>query len=312
MKKTYRHNRKPSSRRVTILAGCVITLFILIFFFSPIASFVHGIARPVFGVGTALSRASASVFSSFFLGDAGVRIAALERENENLRRTVENMQGENNRYATMLDRYGENATGNGVIIAGVLVAPPRSLYDTLVINRGKESGIAVGSQVYTAHDSFVGTVVAVSPYTALVELVSSPGYVAEALIGKEQIRTQVFGRGSGNLIAVLPRDIDIAEGDVVVVPGLGGVRIGEVGVIETEQNDPFQQVRIRVDVHFSTLTDVAVLPPTVTEFPEYVRHDDVLLDIDMEESEREEITEEDEADDSSATSSNETSEAPQG
>ena len=207
----------------------------------------------------------------------------------------------------MLERYGEHAVSGGAVLSGVLVTPPRSLYDTIVIDRGTESGISVGAQVYTAHDSFVGTVVAVSPYTALVELVSSPGNTIDLLIGKsEKVRAQAFGRGSGNLVAVLPRDIDIAEGDSVTMPGLGGVYIGEVDVIETEQNDPFQQIRIRMDVNFHTLIDVAVLPPLVTQFPEYVRSNDVVLDIDMEaDLEEESGLEDDMDDDTNATSSDE-------
>ncbi len=302
-----------------MLAGGVIALLLLVFFFSPIASFVRGVAQPVFSMGNSISDMSASVFSAFFLGDVGMRMTALERENEDLRRTLENIQEENNRYTAMLERYGENAVSGGAVLSGVLAAPPRSLYDTIVIDHGTESGISVGSEVYTAYDSFVGTVVAVSPYTALVELVSSPGNTIDLLIGKnEKVRAQAFGRGSGNIVAVLPRDIDIAEGDSVTMPGLGGASIGKVDVIETEQNDPFQQIRIRMDVNFHTLTDVAVLPPLVTQFPEYVRSDDVVLDIDMEaDLEEESDSGDDMGDDTNATSSDEVEEgteeeAPQG
>jgi cell shape-determining protein MreC len=313
MKKTYLRNKKTTSRRAVYAGGGILFLLVIGVFFSLISGGVRDVSSPFLNIGGALSRASASVFSSFFLGDAGVRIAALEDENENLHTTLEDMTREAIRYEEMVGRYGEAAQSEGAIIAGVLVTPPRALYDTIVIDTGSRDGIEKGAYVYAAHNRFLGTVVAVSPYTALVELPTSPGYMFEVLLGDEEpVRARAFGRGSGNMVIVIPRDVDVAEGEVVVLPGFDGAVVGYVDVIETEQNDPFQQVRVRMDVNLRTLIDVAVLPPSVTEFPEYVRSDDVVLDIDREVDENEEIDEGNETsdDDTSATSLDETIEVP--
>lgn len=310
MKKTYRRNKRSPARSIALVAGVFLLLSAGIFFFQPISAIVRETARPVLGLGNTVSKGTASVFSSFFLGDACVRISTLESENENLRLELEKIQKENKQYDAMVDRYGKAAIDGEIIVADVLITPPQSMYDTIVIDHGEKEGVVEGAYVYAAHNLFIGSVVAVSSHTALVEIVSSPGYVAEVIInGKEPVRTRVFGRGSGNLTAVLPRDVDILEGDEVILPGFGGIRIGNVDMIETEQNDPFQQIRIRIDVNFHTLTTVAVLPLSITEFPEYVRSTDVVLDIDMEEVDRDEaIDSEDETnDDTSATSSDEAS-----
>jgi cell shape-determining protein MreC len=273
MKKTYHRNKKTTSRRVVYAGGGILFLLVIGFFFSSASSIVRDMSSPFLNVGGALSRASASVFSSFFLGDAGARIATLENENEELRLSFEEVEEEKNRYGAMLGRYGITAGDEGVVFAGVLVAPPRSLYDTIVIDAGSRAGISQGAYVYVSHDRFIGSVVAVSLSTSLVELVSSPGNTVDVVFGTDHsVRAEAHGKGDGNLTVMLPRDVDIVEGEVVFLPGFSGAILGTVDVVETTPNDPFQEIRIRMNINMSELTDVAVLPPLMTEFPLYTPH----------------------------------------
>jgi cell shape-determining protein MreC len=304
MKKTYRHNKKSTSRRAVYAGGGILSLLVMGVFFSLISGGVRDVSSPLLNMGGALSRASASVFSSFFLGDAGARIAALEDENKELRFSFEEMEEEKNRYGAMLGRYGATAGDEGAVFAGVLVTPPHSLYDTIVIDAGSQAGVSEGAYVYASHDRFIGSVVAVSPSTSLVELVSSPGNVVDVVFDTDHpVRAEAYGKGGGNLTATLPRDIDIIEGVVVFLPGFSGATLGTVDVVETTPNDPFQEVRIRMDVNMLELTDVAVLPPLITEFPLYTPHVKSVLDEENEEELSEESDSGDEAgDDTNATS----------
>ncbi len=310
MKKTYHRNRTSSSRRSAYIGGGIALLLVVVFF-SFFSASMRDASTGISGIGKSVSRASASVFSSFFLGDSGARITALEEENADILLSLEKSEETNARYEAMLYRYGENVADEDVVLAGVLVTPPRSLYDTIVIDRGINAGIATGAYVYASHNRFIGTVVAVSKKTALVELVSSPGNIAEVVLGVDTLRAEAVGKGSGNLTVTLPRDIDVVEGETVFLPGFSGATLGTVDVIETEPNDPFQEIRIRMDVNLSALTDVAVLPPAVTEFPSYVPHVKDVLDVVSEDGQEfsdegaNDSESEMERDDSSATSSDE-------
>jgi cell shape-determining protein MreC len=98
--------------------------------------------------------------------------------------------------------------------ARVLAAPPRTHYDTLLLDTGSSDGVRMGDSV-SVQGFAIGTVTEVSPYSSLVELYSSPGSTHDAILGNEKGIIILHGTGGGSLEALVPGDITIETGDVV-------------------------------------------------------------------------------------------------
>ncbi len=163
------------------------------------------------------------------------------------------VQEENRQLKTLLSRPPEERH----ILASVLLVPPQMLYDTLLLDVGRDHGIASGTNVY-ASSTLIGHVVDVYAETSKVILFSSPGESFEVLIGKDMIRTTATGRGGGSFEAIVPRELKIGEGDVVTIPALYA---GVFGVIEHVEADParaFATIYFKSPVNLQTLRYVTV------------------------------------------------------
>ena len=98
--------------------------------------------------------------------------------------------------------------------ARVLAAPPKTQYDTLLIDSGAVDGVVVGD-VASVEGIAVGIVTDVSEHSALVELFSSPGSQHDATVGALEGTIVLHGVGAGTLEATVPGDMEIERGDTV-------------------------------------------------------------------------------------------------
>lgn len=144
------------------------------------------------------------------------------------------------------------------IVAGVLVRPPASLYDTLILDRGLDAGVVKGDAVLAVGGVAIGSIEDVFSHSARAVLFSSPGNVHAVVVTGRGISGEARGRGAGNFEMRLPRDIPIAEGDVVSLPGLGGMPLGVVGSIVSAETDPFALVLFRSPLSLATLSYVLI------------------------------------------------------
>lgn len=136
----------------------------------------------------------------------------------------------------------------------VLMRPPFSPYDTLVIDR-RISSVAVGDLVF-AYGVLIGRVSFVDTATATVQLYTSPHTTTVARIGS--IDVNVIGQGGGRYIATLPKDVAIEVGTAVIVPQIEHVLLGVVSAINIQNNGTFQDAHISLPVALHQLTVVTV------------------------------------------------------
>ncbi len=146
------------------------------------------------------------------------------------------------------------------IVADVLARPPESPYDTLVIDAGKGSGIAVGDPVYAEGGIPAGHISSVSASLAQVELLSSPHASTTAWVGPSRIPISLVGEGGGSFTARVPRATPISLGDSVFVAGKGIRPVGTVVRIDAEPANVTETLRIRPLLNPLSLTVVDVIP----------------------------------------------------
>src|SRR3989304_2204585 len=108
-----------------------------------------------------------------------------------------------------LQRFAPSVWGVGeqqAVVARVISKPPRSFYDTLVVDAGSKEGIQVGEKVLYGDNIMIGEIAEVFEKTSKVRLFSSSGEVIDVTIGKRAVPALAVGIGGGNFEIQIPRD----------------------------------------------------------------------------------------------------------
>ena len=132
------------------------------------------------------------------------------------------------------------------ILGNILSKPPRSPYDTLVIDVGAGEGVTLGNKVYLSGNVVIGLITSVTSHTSLVRLFSSGGEKQEAILLRTGTSFEIIGRGGANLKVEVPKDTDILLGDAFIYPGLSGSIIGSVYYIDTNSQSSFKTIYLRI------------------------------------------------------------------
>lgn len=197
-------------------------------------------------------------------GNGGDELTRLDAENRSLRSRVvelEEMRLENARLKGLLDfRAGlENQT----VVARVIGADATNWFQTIIIDKGSDQRLREGMPVINQH-GVVGRIVKCSPRSSRVLLLIDASSALATLV--ERTRTRSICRGTGDALSLdyvaLPEDV--AEGDLIVTSGLGGVfpkglPVGSVRSVVRGGFSMFQTIEIAPAVDFSRIEEVMVL-----------------------------------------------------
>ncbi|MEK7531975.1 MAG: rod shape-determining protein MreC [Patescibacteria group bacterium] len=250
--------RRKERRRVQTILLAVLILFVFGGLFhralSPAAIYLFS---PVVRGFNALTNSLSPVFSIPF------EKAALLKENVALRDALRQKDLELYQYEALekdieLRKEAlEVGTSTDLVLANVLMRPPRSPYDTFIIDHGEESGIREGDEAIYAK-VVLGEVDQVYGNRSRIKLFSSSGREISIFIGEKKIEAVAVGKGGGNFEARLPRGVEIAKGDNVVFPNSHGGVFAVVEEIEAKASDTFQRVYFQNPVNISELRYIAI------------------------------------------------------
>lgn len=201
-------------------------------------------------------------------------IGEMKSENERLRAELDAAQAallqleeaarENQRLTELLQLKGSlRGRAEAAVVA---YRDPGNWLESVVIDKGSSSGIAKGQAVINAR-GVVGRVTSVTPNSATVLLAvdsrNSIGGIATR--SRDLVVVEGAGDGSGLLIArPLGAQPDLAEGDVIITSGLGGVypkghAIGDVIAVERGKYGVSLLAYVKPRVDFQRLEEVLVL-----------------------------------------------------
>lgn len=243
---------------------------------------VQALASPVQNLMTGAGGAGAGFFGRL----AGMWGA--QGENERLRAQVAELEAEARDARAALDENGrlkamlqfQQDADYAKVPARVIARAPSGWFNSVVINRGSSSGVATGMPVVTP-DGIVGRVVAVSPVTAQVMLVTDDRAAAGALVGQlgESSALGVV-RGTGTRGTLEMRYVSgletVRQGDYVVTTGQDGVyppglSVGSVLEVKEGTATTPHQIAVKPSARLDSLREVLVLqykpPPRTVPTP---------------------------------------------
>mgnify|MGYP001546585591 CR=1 FL=1 len=157
--------------------------------------------------------------------------AQLQKENETLRNALlvsgariarlQTAAGDNVRLTGMLGAVRRE--GFDVQLVPILDVDLDPTHQRLVLDAGSRDGVRMGQSAVDA-GGLLGQVVAVTPTTSTLLLLTDPDHAVPVLVQRNGIRLVAYGTGRSDRIelANVPISGDVRVGDSIVTSGLGG------------------------------------------------------------------------------------------
>ncbi|SRR6266498_1135100 len=190
------------------------------------------------------------------------QLAAVELELRKARESA----SENERLRGLLNL--KEQTGYEQVPARLIARDASVWFNTIIINRGSSSGVAINMPVVTP-SGIVGRVIAVSPWTAQVMLITDEKAAAGAVVGQlgeSGALGSVRGLGTRGLVEM--RYVSglqkVEVGDYILTTGQDGIyppglNVGEVVEVQHGTATQTHQIHVRPSARLDQLQEVAVL-----------------------------------------------------
>lgn len=240
---------------------------------------VRVVFTPIERVISKLTYSIGNVFSST------TKVMTAYRDNEQLRQQVEQLQqstltlnelsAENQRLQAMLE-FRQNTPQFEMVVAAVIAREPGTWFNSIVINKGSDQGLAKDMTVITPK-GLVGHIVAIYGNSAKVMLLLDPRSAVGGLVQRPESRVAgiVVGQAQNSKeprMINLARESDVIKGDSIITSGLGGIfpkgiLIGEITDVKNEEGGLLKYAEIKTAVDFSKLEEVFVIRRAKVEIP---------------------------------------------
>jgi rod shape-determining protein MreC len=200
-------------------------------------------------------------------------IASLRQRNADLEGQVAELQaqviqlqqevGETQILAALVD-FIRVRPENRYQAAAVIGRDPSPFLHFIIINLGSNEGILRGMPVVT-DQGLIGRVDAVIADAARVQLITDPGSSINVRLQNAKTEASLVGSVAGDVtLQLIPKDIKVQSGDLVLTSGLGGgyppdLIIGQVVNVRSRDFDLFQQATVQPVVDFNRLEIVLVI-----------------------------------------------------
>jgi cell shape-determining protein MreC len=250
-------------RRLYILAILLIVLFgaLTFFDFGPPSLFVsgtHTLSRPLWSVRQVLFSVPQILSDSFAIKKN------LAKENSTLRDKIAELERLNTAQSSEIQRLLQRTEiaplrpEHSYIAVEIVQKPPISALDTYLVDAGWADGVRKGDSAWSARGSVLGDVVDVYKHSATIRLHSFPTQETDALLDlndslpsvatssiRGSLQIKLIGRGGGNFVAQIPRDMPVEKGASVFLSGHEKILLGNVYAIQSKPTDPYAELLIR-------------------------------------------------------------------
>lgn len=238
---------KPVHNKRRLIGQIAITIAVLlVIIFSPLFSWLlgpaHALSRPFWWLSQTfsssahntveLTRSKKSLVGELnTLSEEAARLQSVDAENRVLR----------NENAELQELLGSTPASHQGTMARILVRPPQTWYDSLIVDQGTASGIAIGDIAYAYGTIPLGAVLAATDNTATIELYSASSRITDAVVVPGNIPVQASGTGNSSFHFKVHRDLAIDENSTLVLPT--GELLATVKSVQFDTRDPFRSIR---------------------------------------------------------------------
>jgi rod shape-determining protein MreC len=200
-------------------------------------------------------------------------VIALRQQNASLQADVAHLQAQvvqlqqqvsETQALAALVNFSRSNPENSYTAASVIGRDPSPFLHYIIVDKGSNDGLRRGMPVVT-DQGLVGRVDGVISSAARIQLITDPASVVNVRLQKAGREAVLVGNISGDLsLDLIPQDVKLEPGDVVLTSGLGGgyptdLIVGQVLSVRKRDSDLFQQATIQAVVDFSQLKIVLII-----------------------------------------------------
>jgi rod shape-determining protein MreC len=265
--------RTTSGTRRVMLLLCVLLLSLVFVLPKQSRSLLQGIGQPLAQLLslplTALAALDRGVQEAWY---GYLALHQVSEENRRLQHELQALRGRNNelrelgvagqRLAALLAL--KERLHAKTVAAQVIGRDATNWYRAIVLDKGARDGVKAEMGVM-APDGAVGRVVKVTPFTAIVLLITDPNNAVTGLIQRTRDEGIVEGTTEGRArMKYIPLLATLQSGDVIVTSGLTGgfprgVPLGTITRIDRIEGELFQSAEIVPEVDLHKLEEVLVI-----------------------------------------------------
>lgn len=260
---SYLHDRKKDLKRkkLTLIIGVFVFIILLSLFglFKGLGGFLHRVGSPLWKTEVATTNAIDNVEyfvrtkKSVFQENENLKIKNTELESKMLDYNL--IQKENEDLKMLLGRLPAKSD---FVLANIISKPNKSLYDTLVLDTGLDSGIVAGKIIFADAQFPIGYITAVYDHTSVATLFSNSKEITQAQIEGSNTSVELLGRGGSNFEINVPHDLSVPNGSFVVAPHIGSKIIAIVADIVSDPHDPMNKIILKSPVNIQDLKWVQI------------------------------------------------------
>ena len=225
-----------------------------------------------------------SSVNNYFRSISSLRTA--QSENDLLKQRIqelevevqqkEDLSSENGRLKSFLELKEQSPYK--ILAAQIIGRDPSVWFDTSIINRGSLDGVKLNMPIVT-NGGLVGRVVAVSPLTAQIALITKDKSGLGAVVGElgnSNALGVVSGSGKKETLEMgyVPGSVEVQTGGIVYTTGQDGIypaglKLGEIVEVRSGSATVPHQIFIKPSANLYAMQEVAVLLYEPPPRPEY-------------------------------------------
>ena len=213
------------------------------------------IAMPFQGIGNIFSNLTADQQTLSDLKAENEQLRSRNAELEETNQSTQRLQG----LLDLKNTYNLQSTG-----ARVISGSTDSFNNTIVIDKGTSSGLAVGMPVVDS-GGVIGQIIECGPTTSTVRLITDEKSGVAAMVQSSRAQGMLMGSASRQItLNLINTNQEVAVGDTVVTSGLGGVfpkglPLGKVTSVEAAPGSLYYTIVIEPFGNVSTNEEVMVI-----------------------------------------------------
>lgn len=144
------------------------------------------------------------------------------------------------------------------VVGRVLARPPRTHYDTLLIDVGVADGVKE-NDLAVLNGFALGRVVSVGDSDAIVELFSAPGATQDVVVGTPDAVVVAKGVGGGAFEFSVPQGVQVSVGNTVRFQSSETLALAVVRHIALNARDTSMTVRASIPLSFSDIDFIRII-----------------------------------------------------
>ncbi len=248
---SYRYAKEKKKKKIAFFLGAVFLLLLMFTSsFQALFGFLEGSLSRSWENKESFVNGNYNFFQTWY------GKSRLVSENRDLEIKNQNLEIELMRTRYLSDQLDQmmGVSDQGLQPAHIL---SRRADGDVFVNQGQTHGVQVGDAVYSSGFILIGFVDQVFDVTSRVGLLTHPESTHSVVLFPQKETVTIQGNGNEFRID-MPRDIQVAEGDLLYDQADLGAIVGVVRSVEFDPRDPFQTVYASYPISLSQIDVVGI------------------------------------------------------